>query len=128
MIFSRGAVLDGRVDGASAASKRGIRVRRFAKTCARARGAQAGAKTGFANLRQKLLRVSSVLVGKGDIQRAETFLLSIPWPQWSPQKASAAINLFLETLDFELGGGAGSRTPRLGACFFFDVVAPASRE
>jgi hypothetical protein len=46
MMFSRGAVLDGRVDGASTAFKRGIEYDASAKTCAR------GAKQGKAQVSQ----------------------------------------------------------------------------
>ena len=58
MIFSRGAVLDGRVDGASTACKRGIRVRRFAKACARARGAKQGLKQVCNTIKKTLRRAA----------------------------------------------------------------------
>ena len=89
MMFSRGAVLDGRVDGASTAFKRGIEYDASAKTCARARGATLGQKQVLQLRLKAFARASPASVGKRDIQRAETFLLSIPWPQFqSPQKAS----------------------------------------
>ena len=58
MIFSGGAVLDGRVDGASTACKRGIRVRRFAKACARARGAKQGLKQVCNTIKKTLRRAA----------------------------------------------------------------------
>ena len=101
MVFSRGAVLEGRVDGASTAYERGIEYDASAKTCARARGAQGQKQVCKIEIKNLFARVSSVLVGKRDIQRAETFLLSIPWPQWSSQKASQPEICWLETLDFD---------------------------
>ena len=74
MMFSRGAVLDGRVDGASTAFKRGIEYDASAKTCARARGAQAGAKAG-AKLELKAFARLSVLVDGARTPAGETHSL-----------------------------------------------------
>ena len=97
MMFSRGAVLDGRVDGASTAFKRGIEYDASAKTCAR------GAKQGKAQVSQleivSFLRVSSVRWHATSSGRKPSFYLFLG-PSPSRRKLRRSLKSVLETPGF----------------------------
>ena len=94
MIFSRGAVLDGRVDGASTAFKRGIEYDASAKTCAR------GAKAQVSQLEiVSFLRVSASVGNATSSGRKPSFYLFLG-PSPSRRKLRRSLKSVLETPGF----------------------------